>query len=234
MSLTRALLEFFVTPPGDLPCAAADDFVSHDEGPERACAVPAPRTPPGVAVLASAADARPLGAALGLALAGARRAPAAVVCVWAPTTTAGPAWRAPALPAARRLAARLVARGHEACATGRVVLVRLPESPPDAAAQAGRVSAAAGAAPTVLPLGGPRATSFDALLAEQDLVVVATPAGTDRALRRLAIAGLATRASRTCACDVLPARPSRTLAAVGLTLLPRTRRAMEGVMEALS
>src|SRR5205085_9497302 len=85
MSLARALLEHFVTPPGDHSCAAHGDFVPHDEGPERACAVPAPRTPPGVAVLASAADAQPLGAALGLALAGARRAPLPVVSVWAPT-----------------------------------------------------------------------------------------------------------------------------------------------------
>src|SRR5206468_2610023 len=83
---------------------------------------------------------------LGLALAGARRAPLAVVSVWAPTTGAGPAWRAPATPAARRLAARLAARGHEARATGRLVLVRLPDPPPDAAAQAGRVAAAVAAA----------------------------------------------------------------------------------------
>ena len=58
-----------------------------------------------------------------------------------------------------------------------------PRRHADAAVQARRAAAAAGDAPTVLALGGPRVAAFDELLAEQDLVVVATPSGTDPALR---------------------------------------------------
>jgi hypothetical protein len=96
------------------------------------------------------------------------------------------------------------------------------------------VSAAAGDAPTVLALGGPRVAAFDELLSDQDLVVVATPIGTDPALARLALAGLASGAVRTCACDVPPAHPARTVAAAGLTLLPSARRALAVPVEALS
>ncbi len=48
----------------------------------------------------------------------------------------------------------------------------------------------------MLALGGPRAAEFEELLAEQDLVVVATPSGTDPALRRLALSGLAAGRAR--------------------------------------
>ena len=115
--------------------------------------------------------------------------------LWSACGLAAPAarqaWRAPAMPAARRLGATLGARGHDARAAGRLAVVRLPDAPEDAAVQARRATAAAGGAPTVLALGGARVAAFDALLADQDLVVVATPSGTDPALARLALAGLA-------------------------------------------
>ncbi len=234
MSLLRGVLEHFVQPSGDPGRAAREDFVSDDEGPDRACAEPAPRTPPGIAVLSPAADAHSLGAALGLALASCRRAPVVVVCVWTAGPAARPAWRAPARPAARRLAATLGGRGHDARPAGRLAIVRLPGEPQEAAAQARRASAAAGAAPTVLALGGPRAAAFDELLADQDLVVVATPSGTDPALARLALAGLAAGAARTCTCEIPPPHPARTVAAAGLTLLPSARRALAVPVEALS
>jgi hypothetical protein len=132
------------------------------------------------------------------------------------------------------MAATLGTRGHDAHAAGRLAVVRLPDVPARAAVEARRATAAAGEAPTVLALGGPRDAAFDELLGEQDLVVVATPRGTDPALARLALAGLAPGAARTCACEVPPAHPARTVAAAGLTLLPSARRALAVPVEALS
>jgi hypothetical protein len=233
VSLRRSVYEHFVMPPNDPRPAAHEDFVPPDEVPDRACAEPAPRTPPGVAVLSSPADAQPLGAAIGLALASRRRAPVVAVCVWTAGLPAGPAWRAPATPAARRLATNLAARGHDARAAGRLAVVRLPPDPDEAAAQARRAAAAASSAPSVLALGGPRVAALDELLEDQDLIVVATPAGTDPALARLALAGLASATARTCGCEVPPAHPARTLASAGLTLLPSARRALADALETL-
>lgn len=230
MSLLRAVCEHFVTPIDRL-----HTFVPAGEDPDRACAVPVPRTPPGVALLSGPRDAAVLGAALGLVLAREHRAPAVVICVW--TGAHGPraVWRAPALPSARRLAAALVARGQDARGTGRLVIVALPADANEAAAAAGRVVAAAGAAPTVLALGGPRVASFDAFLAEQDLVVVAPRSGADPILARLAVEGLVEQAVCACACEVPPALgPARTLAEAGLILLPSARRALAGPIGAMA
>ncbi len=187
------------------------------------------RPPPAVAVLAPPTDAPALGAALGLALARARRAPVSVVCVWAPNPIRS-AWRAPAMPTASRVAAALRARGHDASAAGRLVVVRLSETCDEAADQAMRVAAAAGSAPTVLALAGPRAAAFDDLLAMQDLVVVAVAPAADAALARLATAGL----QRALTCPVPPADPGRALAAAGLALLPSTRRALAAPVAAVA
>ena len=186
------------------------------------------RPPPAVAVLAPPADAPALAAALGLALARSHRSPAAVLCVWSPDSARG--WRAPAMPAAARLAATLTARGHDATAAGRLVLARLGASPDEAAGQALRIGAAAGAAPVVVALAGPRVSAFDELLALQDLVVVGVAVGADPALARLATAGL----ERAVTCDVPPADPGRILAGAGLGLLPSTRRAVAAPVDALS
>ncbi|MDP1846785.1 MAG: hypothetical protein Q8K79_03250, partial [Solirubrobacteraceae bacterium] len=135
-----------------------------------------------------------------------------------------------AMPAAARVAATLTARGHDATAAGRLVVARLGAAPGEAAGQALRVGAAAGAAPVVLALAGPRARAFDELLALQDLVVVGVAAGADPSLARLATAGL----ERAVTCDVPPADPGRVLAAAGLVLLPSTRRAVAAPVAALS
>lgn len=270
MSLLRSVLEHFVLPSGSPRPAAHEDFVPPDEGPDRACAEPAPRTPSGVAappapsdgelppfpsavamppgpsglglprtpsgvaVLCTAGDAPSLGAALGLALARRCRAPVVAVCVWTAGAPAQAGWRAPATPGTRRLAAAFAARGLAARAAGRLALVHLPAAAEDAAVGARRATAAAGAAPTVLALGGPRVAAFDALLAEQDLVVVASPRGTDPALARLALAGLEPVVARACVCEVPGSHPARVLATSGLTLLPSARRALAGPVEALS
>ncbi|MDX6690342.1 MAG: hypothetical protein QOG15_1799 [Solirubrobacteraceae bacterium] len=241
MSLVRAVCEHFVEPV-DRPVTAARParhdlatFVPPGEDPDRACAVPDPRTPPGVALLCGPRDVFVLGAALGLLLARAERSRAVAVCVWAGSPAARAVWRAPALPGARRLAAALAARGHDARGAGRLVLVRLPPDPQEAAAAAGRAAAAAGAVPAVLALGGPRVASFDALLAGQDLVVVAPRTDADPILARLAVDGLAAQAVCACACEVPPALgPARRLAEAGLVLLPSARRALAGPIGAMT
>jgi hypothetical protein len=253
MSLARRVFEYFVIPAGDPPPGAGRDVVTRDDGPTRACAVidettpacavadepvpacamtdePTPAcevqtAPDAVAVLTAAPDALALGAALGLALARRRRAPVVAVCVRSPGRSPWPAWRAPALPAARRLAAGLAARGHDARPAGRLAFVRLGGTDDDASLTARRALAATGAAPAVLVLGGPRASAFDALLAEQDLVVVGAREDADPILTRLTIAGLDGRV-RACACEVPAAHPARSLAAAGVALLPSVRRAL--------
>ncbi|MEA2127150.1 MAG: hypothetical protein QOJ85_41 [Solirubrobacteraceae bacterium] len=223
MRLASRVLEHFVIPADGAPPAGRDDLVARDEVVERP-ARPHP-APPAVAALAAAADAPALGAALGLALARRRRAPVVALCVWTAGRSAAPAWPGPALPAARRLAARLAARGSDARPAGRLAVVRLSGSDDAAALAARRVLAAAGAAPTVLALGGPRTAAFDELLAEQDLVVVGARSGADPVLTRLAVAGLA-GAVRACACEVPTTHPARSFAAAGIVLLPAARRAL--------
>jgi len=88
--------------------------------------------------------------------------------------------------------------------------------------------------PTVLALGGPRVGAFDALLAEQDLVVVATRSGAAPVLARLAVQGLAAEAVCACACEVPGAGPARALAEAGLLLLPSARRALAGPIGAMT
>ncbi|MFP5361389.1 MAG: hypothetical protein ACLGI5_01515 [Thermoleophilia bacterium] len=197
--------------------------------PTRACAVTPPRTPACVALLAPAGEAPALASALALALARRDGARTAVVCLWAPAPVR-PLWREPALPAAARLAAALAGRGHRARASGRLALVRLEARCEQAAAEALRVAAAAGSAPTVLALAGPRAAAFDAVLSAQDLVVVAVAPRSDPALARLALAGL----ERAVACEVPPPHVGRWLAAAGVALPPSARRALAAPVEALT
>jgi hypothetical protein len=227
MSVARRIVQHFVSPADGRATRA--DARPVGVPPTRACAVPPPRTPSVVAVLAPPADAPALGAVLGLALARRERAPVAVVCIWSPAPTRA-LWRAPALPAAVRLAAALTARGHDARGSGRLVVVRLAAPCEEAAAEVLRASAAAGSAPVVLALAGPRAAAFDAVLAAQDLVVVALPPESDPALARLAVAGL----ERGLTCEIPAGHPARSLAAAGLALLPSARRAFAAPVAALS
>lgn len=235
MTLAQRIAAYFVAPAAESasrrdadrspPEASAD--AAHATRRSRAAAPMRP--PPAVTVLAPPADAPALGAALGLALARDHHSPVAVLCVWSPQH-ARVGWRAPPMPSAARVAATLTARGHDAAAAGRLAVVRLSISCEEAASQALRVAAAAGAAPTVLALAGPRAAAFDELLAMQDLVVVAVSPQSDTGLARLATAGLA----RAVTCAIPRADPGRRLAAAGLALLPSTRRAIAAPLAVLS
>lgn len=233
MSLLRCVIEHFVAPPGAPRAAAHEDFVPPDEAPDGACAEPLPRTPSGVALLCAPSDAQPLGAALGLVLAQRGRAPVALICLWTAGLPTGGSWgRAPAVPAARRLATALRLRGLSVRAAGRLVVVALAPAPAEAVEQARRGLAASGAAATVLALGGPRNAGLDELLFEQDLLVVATAPGDDPAIARLAVLDVEAGDRRVCLCEIALTPVARVLAVAGLGVSSSVRRKLAGPVDA--
>jgi hypothetical protein len=192
MSLLR---DFLVAPrTGE---AAADDRARRMRRARAATPADAV-TATSLGLLAPARDLPAIAAAVGLAIA--RTAPAALVCLAAPGPS--PGLRAPARPAAARLAASLRARGLEASARGRLALAhlggeplahaggeppaRLPDEP--LADAATRALAAAGPLPTLLAVAA-RDDAIDALLATRDAILVALPPSAEPALARLALAG---------------------------------------------
>jgi hypothetical protein len=196
--------------------------------------------PRAVAVLCAADDARAVGVAAAGLLARRAGAGCGLALVWCDAaaspqshpargvSSAQPVARSPqtapfASRAARRLAAALAARDVTAAACGRAVHVALPADADEALAVARRAAAAAGDAPGVLVRGGPRPDAFDAVLAEQDRVLVLTRPGTDAAVGGLAVAGLPADA-RAHAIALRPA--GRALAAAGLAVPAALRRAL--------
>jgi hypothetical protein len=190
----------------------------------------ADRSRPVSAVLAPSAavcgpGAVPLACALALAL---RRRGAALVCAWGASGTAA---GAPPTAAARRLAASMGARGIEARATGRLVVVTLASDAATAADEAARAAAAAGEAPVVLALAGAREPDFDRVLAAQDLAVVATHGASDE-LVRLGIAALEEVTRRAVSTPGLSA-VAASVAYTGLCATPGARRALAQALDAL-
>jgi hypothetical protein len=218
--------------PGDvrfeLPDAAA--WAAAPDRPRTSTAARA--AAPDVAVLAPPGRVGTVGAAAALLLARQRRAPAALVALWAPGHGSPRAAPAPAAPAARRLAAALDGRGLDARAAGRLATVVLPDEPVEAAAAAARAVAASQGRPVVLALGG-RATAFDALLTAQDRVMVVPPPGADRALTELALAGLGDVARDACACAADPTPAARALVATGVAVPGALRRSLGPALEGL-
>lgn len=177
-----------------------------------------------VAVLSRPADAWTGGGAAGLALLSVAGATCAVVGVW-PAEAPAPPVLAPATRAARRHAARLCARGHDARATGRLVVVALAGDAAEAAAEGVRLGSAAGDAPVVVVIAGPREPCLDALLADQDPVVVA--AAEADPVAPLATSSLG-RSGVTARCvSLAAAAPVRALAAAGIALVAPLRAATE-------
>jgi hypothetical protein len=189
--------------------------------------------PPGVALLCPPAHARALGMAAALLLARRARARAGLVVVWAEPHVARPATAVGAGPAARRLASTLAGRGLEADAAGRLAVVVVPADPVQAAAAAARAIAAGGPAPSVLVLGR-RDPAFDALLGDQDRVLVAASPGADGALHALAVAGLASVAAQIQACRVEPSPLARAIAAWGLWVPATVRRPLGEALRGLT
>lgn len=179
------------------------------------------------AVLTGPGEAPVAGAACGLAAAAARRAPCAVLCVWTGAADAGAPRSDVAIGAARRLGARLAARGLLVGVRGRLVTVALPAAGSEARAAAERAMAAAGDLPVVLVVAGPRPPALDPLLAAVDRLVVVPPADAAEGLEDLAVAAAA-RLGRSTAVVRLPttsSSPARVLASSGVALTPSLRAA---------
>jgi hypothetical protein len=185
----------------------------------RVFVVPSARPEPVATAAPTAAVCGPQAEATAAALALLLRARGpVVVCAW---SAAAQRPSAPPTVGARRLAASLQARGLDAAATGRLVAVRLDAEPHVAVAEAGRAMAAAGDAPVVTAICGPRDPAFDGLLDGQDVTVVAAGDVPDE-LVRLGVAALGHKAV---AVSSLPAA-SRWLARAGLWATPAARRAL--------
>jgi hypothetical protein len=186
---------------------SAGDAGATDAAPGRAAIRPSPS--PAMAVLSERAGGLPVGACVALALAGSG---VALVACWPPDDRPGLA--PPAVPAARRLAGSLEARGVRARAAGRLVVASLPEPETEAAEALRRIDAAAAVA-RVLVLAGARAGTWDDVLLGSDAVLVD---GSDPAVVRLAVERLVDQGVPARALDRLAPRPVRALAAAGLAL----------------
>jgi hypothetical protein len=184
------------------------------DGPVGRPAVAPPGAPlgsaPRAAVLGRASGAVPAAAALACSLRVAHGANTGVVATWTPGSQRGPSPRGPGAPSALRLAARLAARGLAATAHGRLVWLRLDDHVVAASLAARRASAVLDV-PLVVALCGPRCDVVEALLGEQDFVVVVA-GEPDTPLARLAVAGCERPATAWRA----PHGPRRALALCGL------------------
>jgi hypothetical protein len=118
---------------------------------------------------------------------------------------------ASAVPAARRLAARLEAHGHEPQVRGRIAWVGLDADDAQFAATARRITLVG--APAVLAVAAARTAAVDEALNEQDLLILVTtdPEG---ALAQLAVAGLTDVPILTA--GPLRRGPARSLARAGV------------------
>jgi hypothetical protein len=176
-------------PPAPAPAAAPERF--------------APRA----LVLGSERDAVPVAAALAAGLR--ERAPAAVLITWPSPEPPRPAL---GTPGAARLVAGLQLRGLEAVARGRLAWLAL------APAELGlaRRALAGADAPVVIAITGPRTAATDALLAEQDHVLLVLPDDADPRLAELAREALAdARAGAPIVRGPLTAPGSRAAALAG-------------------
>jgi hypothetical protein len=218
------------------PAAGLADLFVHrpeaaaarDAATDVTAVLPAEMTVTALAVLCAADDARAVGVAAAGLLARQARAACALACVWtAPEPHRHPEARPPAARAARRLGGALSARGLDALPCGRAAVVALPPDPGEAVTATGRAAAAAGAAPAVLVLGGPRTAAFDDLLAAQDRVLVVTRPDAAEAIAALAAAGLPPAGPPHERCTLALGPVGRALAASGLATPPALRRALD-------
>ncbi len=200
-------------------------FVAPAEGARPVpAAVPAA---PALAVLCPVGDARAVGVVAASAQARRWRSSSAVAAVWTP---GGAELRPDARPltagAARRLAGSLSARGLSATACHRAALVALPADPSEAVPAARRAFAAAGDAPAVLVLGGPRDGAFDPLLAEHDVAIVLARDDGPGTLTALAVAGLEALGPRALARPLVLGPAARTLVLSGAGVPAALRRVL--------
>jgi len=229
----RALRDFLLAPPEaaafepspPLPGAATG---RRRRGGARAAAPATRRVPRAVAVLCAGEDARAVGVAAAVLLARRGRTGCGLALVWTASPHRGGESGGRAGRGARRLAAALTARDIAASARGRVVQVALPAAPEDAIAVARRAAATAGDVPVVLVVGGPRDAAFDAVLADQDRLLVLTRPAAEEAVTALALAGLP---GAGVAQTVALGPAARALAAAGLGVPAALRRALAPVLD---
>jgi hypothetical protein len=180
------------------------------------------------AVLGPPREAAVAAAALALALARAGRWQCGLAAFW---RAAGGTARLPAYPSARRLAARLGARGIEAEPSLGLVRAALPDAPAQAAAVGERVITAA-PSPVALALAGARVPEIDALLRVQDVIVLACRPEEDPALAHIARESLSGLAAPVVACQVGAGFPGRALVMAGVGPPGGLRRSLWPAVEA--
>jgi hypothetical protein len=185
--------------------------------------------PPSYGVLCGTGTGLAVGATVALALRRDARSPTALVLHWAAGhREVSP--RAPARPGARRLAASLREGGHRAWASGRLVFVALPDDPVDAEAAAGRAAGAAGRAPCVLVVAGPRPSAIESMLELQDGIVIVPPAQDAAELSALAASSLAATGLVPSVLAPAASAVARMGAVTGLWLAPRSRRSLAAAL----
>jgi hypothetical protein len=160
-------------------------------------------------VVLAGADGQALGVGAALALAQSTRGVVVLAC-----------WRVPgaqrrgglATGAARRLVGSLDARGVEAAATGRLVVVALPDDARDAIVQLRRVESACGSAACVPVLGGARDAAWDEVLVERGVALLHAA---ERSVLQLAAERLAAQGVEARVLTTTPGPIGRALAVGG-------------------
>ena len=201
----------------------AELFVAPAEGVRPVAATPP--AAPALAILCPAGDARAVAVAAASAQARRSRSSSGLAALWTPDgADLRPDARPLAAASARRLAASLSARGLSATACHRAALVGLPADPSEAVPAARRAFAAAGDAPAVLVLGGPRGELFDPLLAEHDVALVLARDDGPGTLTALAVAGLEALGPRVLARPLALGPAARALVLSGAGVPAGVRR----------
>lgn len=186
---------------------------------------------PCAAVLGAGREAAAGAATLALSLARTGSWPCALVALW--RAGDGPACRLPARAPARRLRAGLRALDIEAHASGRLVVVVLPQDAAEAAATAERATAIV-RGPVALALSGPRDGFVDGLLRLQDVVVLLARPGDDPAVADLAEASLRGLAAPIMTCEAAVGSSGRALALAGGNPPVGLRRALAPALRAVA
>ena len=230
----------------------APQTATDDQHPSsRLAAAPSQAVPPAIAVVADRRDVATLAAAVALLTAARHRAPCGVVLLDGPALageaaphTAPPGEEAPppahtqgagrtlAAPAARRLAASLVARGLDAGAAARLVTAWLPGVGKLAAAERALAAGSSAGAVTVVAIGAPRAPELDRVLAACDLGLVVLRPGRE-SLLELAVDGVASVGipARGAVARVRPM--TRLLCTRGLAATPAMRAVLAPLLDGL-